>query len=569
MIDTNQLWDGVLAEMELSLSKANFSTWFRNTCIAKQEDSTIYVSVPNTFVRDWLINKYHKNILHILRNLDEGIRSIEYLISKIETREDKPKDLSFGKQITTANLGLNELYINKESNLNPKYTLDSFVVGSFNEVAYAAALAVMKEPGTKYNPLFIYGGTGLGKTHLIQAIGNHILQSRPLKNDVLERNLLLINDLPGVTVKAVLEPSKVPGAADLNLVAEAAPVNASFSYDNYNTRYTGPHETTTMVALNSSLRPGDQTQVNFTRASVFKQLYAIDLFNETPIGSNGARLKLDASLIETDSGFTLKPFDVIGRTKIISAFLREPIIRSRNTNFGLLQGFNYLDSESSILGTPSYTDHVRTFKVGAFFNNTDRWRGSNSFSVNLTQGLPLFGSTPGGAIFVSRQGASSNFTKMTFQATRLQGLTRRFSLLGVFTSQYSLNPLLTAEQFGFGGSGLGRGYNNSEIIGDSGVGASLELHLDTYPGFRFLQMAQFYVFYDIGKVWSQAIPAVEVTSFSASAASAGFGAQLIFNTHLSANTFIAEPLTRKLSTAVAINQNPSAPHIFFGITASV
>lgn len=182
MIDTKQLWDGVMVEMELSLSKANFNTWFRNTGIVKQEDGTIFVSVPNTFVRDWLINKYHKNILHILRNLDERIRAIEYTITKIETRDNKPKEMNFGRQIITSNLGLNELYINKDSNLNPKYTLDNFIVGSFNEVAYAAALAVMKDPGIKYNPLFIYGGTGLGKTHLIQSVGNYFRDNTNKKN---------------------------------------------------------------------------------------------------------------------------------------------------------------------------------------------------------------------------------------------------------------------------------------------------------------------------------------------------------------------------------------------------
>jgi len=186
MIETKQLWDGVLAEMELELSKANFSTWFRNTGIAKREEGTIFINVPNTFVRDWLINKYHKNILRILRNLDQEVRAIEYLISKIESREEKTKDLTFAKQINVSNLGLNDLYINKENNLNPKYTLDNFIVGSFNEVAYAAALAVMKEPGVKYNPLFIYGGTGLGKTHLIQSVGNYF------KNHTIRKNVFYI-----------------------------------------------------------------------------------------------------------------------------------------------------------------------------------------------------------------------------------------------------------------------------------------------------------------------------------------------------------------------------------------
>ncbi|MEK7091632.1 MAG: DnaA/Hda family protein, partial [Patescibacteria group bacterium] len=174
MIDNKQLWDGVLAEMEITLSKANFSTWFRNTAIHKQEDNIIFVGVPNTFVRDWLYNKYHKNILRILRTLDAEIRSIEYLISKLETREEtRPKELVFRNQTNLNELGLNELYINRDSNLNPRYTLASFIVGAFNEVAYAAAQAVMAEPGVKYNPLFIYGGTGLGKTHLIQSIGNY------------------------------------------------------------------------------------------------------------------------------------------------------------------------------------------------------------------------------------------------------------------------------------------------------------------------------------------------------------------------------------------------------------
>ena len=174
MIENKQLWDGVLAEMEITLSKANFSTWFKNTNISKQEDNIVYVGVPNTFVRDWLYNKYHKNIIRILRNLDQEIRSVEYLISKLETKEEvKPKELIFRNQTNINELGLNELYINRDSNLNPRYNLDSFIVGSFNEVAYAAAQAVMVNPGVKYNPLFIYGGTGLGKTHLIQSIGNY------------------------------------------------------------------------------------------------------------------------------------------------------------------------------------------------------------------------------------------------------------------------------------------------------------------------------------------------------------------------------------------------------------
>jgi chromosomal replication initiator protein len=176
MVENKNLWEGALAEIELSISKANFGTWFRNTYIAKQDSGIIYLSVPNAFVRDWMLNKYHKFILKALRNLNPEVRGLDYLIAKAEDR-NKPRPAEIFEKPTVNNqLGLNDLYVNRESNLNPKYTFDNFIVGSFNELAHAAGQAVIKNPGTNYNPLYIYGTTGVGKTHLIQSIGNQIIK---------------------------------------------------------------------------------------------------------------------------------------------------------------------------------------------------------------------------------------------------------------------------------------------------------------------------------------------------------------------------------------------------------
>jgi len=177
-MDNKDLWDNALAEIEVYVSKANFGTWFRNTAILKTEGGTVFLGVPNAFVKDWLSNKYHLSILKALRNHAEHIKQVEYIVTrgekiKIEEQPTKP--------IFRDQLELSELYVNKEDNLNPKYVFDSFIVGPFNETAYAAGQAIIKSPGTAYNPLYIYGGTGLGKTHLTQAIGNTIKQLYPNK----------------------------------------------------------------------------------------------------------------------------------------------------------------------------------------------------------------------------------------------------------------------------------------------------------------------------------------------------------------------------------------------------
>ncbi len=184
MLDNKNLWENALTEIELNVSRANFSTWFKNTYIAKQEDGIIHLGVPNAFVKEWLNNKYHKFILKSLRELNEHIRGLEYIVCKEGANNSnslKEEKVLINNQITTEQFPLNDLYINKEDNLNPKYTFESFIVGSFNELANAAAQAIIKKQGVIYNPLFIYGPTGLGKTHLLQAIGNYIKKTYPDK----------------------------------------------------------------------------------------------------------------------------------------------------------------------------------------------------------------------------------------------------------------------------------------------------------------------------------------------------------------------------------------------------
>jgi len=172
-IDHKKLWEDTLSHIELDVSKANFVTWFKNTTIQKFDSGVVYLAVPNTFVRDWLQNKYHNSILKALRENLESVRCIEYTIHKGIFPQTEGRPANIRQEPIIGQMELGELYVDKEDNLNPKYTFDTFIVGSFNELAYAASQAVIKNPGISYNPLFIYGGTGLGKTHLLQSIGNH------------------------------------------------------------------------------------------------------------------------------------------------------------------------------------------------------------------------------------------------------------------------------------------------------------------------------------------------------------------------------------------------------------
>lgn len=186
-MNTKQLWQAILGEMELLVSKPNFTTWFKQTYILSYKDDLIIIAVPNAFTKNWFEKKYRTLIYKALQNITENPSiKIDYKIMK-SSNNDNIDDAK--KQATQVNKDI--LF---KSGFNSNYTFNNFIVGKGNELAHAASMAVAKNPGKTYNPLFIYGGVGLGKTHLIQAIGNKILEKNPNKKILFISCEKFIND---------------------------------------------------------------------------------------------------------------------------------------------------------------------------------------------------------------------------------------------------------------------------------------------------------------------------------------------------------------------------------------
>jgi chromosomal replication initiator protein len=191
------LWQAVLGEIELSVSRGNFVTWFKNTQLIRYKDSVLVVGVPNVFVKNQLERKFNDMIVAVLAKNGTSPERIEYKIhTGLPPQLRRDESAVFKDQIATKaddsqmrissspRPAISKFTHSYRQGLNERYTFENFVVGAGNELAYAACQAIALKPGKKYNPLFIYGGVGIGKTHLIQAVGNSILAAKPSANVV-------------------------------------------------------------------------------------------------------------------------------------------------------------------------------------------------------------------------------------------------------------------------------------------------------------------------------------------------------------------------------------------------
>lgn len=413
-------------------------------------------------------------------------------------------------------------------------------------------------------------GNARGAQRLILAYGNKIANSRPIQIKVMEKYLRLANEIPGVQVKAILEPSKTQvGASDLNLAVQEQVLNGSLSYDNYGTLYIGPLQVTASVAANSILRSGDSTRLTYLSATHGKQLHYLDISHQTPLGSNGMQLTVGGNQSLTAPGLNLEPLQTQGKANTYYSSVQYPVIRSASQDLTLDGGFTYLDSQSTILDKAVllYNDHIRPVKFGGTYNFADRFSGTNASALHIEQGLNILGASSNPNSFTtSRFGADGIFTKINAQIVHIQPFFKRFSLLTLAQGQYSFNPLLSAEQFGFGGSQVGRGYDPAEILGDRGAAGSVELRADAYPqGFIFKSM-QFYTYYDAGVVWN--IKNVANTKQKQSATSTGGGVRFALSKLITGNLMYTQVLTKSIASESIIGRG-RAPKIYFSLVASL
>ena len=183
-MDAKQVWRAALGELQVSLSPANYETWLRDTSLVEVDDNRFRIAVPNGFAKDWLETRYRSLISQTLARIVGYSVSVDFVVSATPEGEAPPGASGTG---SSQQVRLEPGRVGGEggsANLNPRYTFANFIVGSANRLAHAASLSVAERPGHAYNPLFLYGGVGLGKTHLMHAIGNQVIAKFPRKKVV-------------------------------------------------------------------------------------------------------------------------------------------------------------------------------------------------------------------------------------------------------------------------------------------------------------------------------------------------------------------------------------------------
>lgn len=409
-----------------------------------------------------------------------------------------------------------------------------------------------------------------GARCIVKDYGQNIAKAKPLDIARMEKYLTLANEIPGTQVKAVLTPSKKKtGAADLLLDTTNKIFTGYVSYDNYGTLYIGPQQWTANLGLNSAINSGDATNITFVKTPKGGELGYWDINYLGALNAEGTKYVLGGTRVHTHPLFVLRSSQIDGLNDNYYSNLIVPVIRTRSQTLNYTVGFNYLDSNTTILDQELYQDHLRNLDLGFNYSFADRWLGANSIAANFRQGLPILGYSSNynpDTATTSRPGGRGDYTKMGFQASRLQALFSRTNLMGSIRGQWAFNPLLSSEQFTFGGSSIGRGYDPAELIGDRGVAGSLELRYDWAIDKFYIQNLQFYTFYDAGEIWN--LKTASGTPFNLSATSTGIGVRFAMTRSISGNVMWTQVLTKSIAAEDFIHQG-RRPRVFFSVVAAL
>ena len=397
---------------------------------------------------------------------------------------------------------------------------------------------------------------------LVERYMSRIPESRPVNIADIERYLLLMNDLPGISGTGVLRPSgSEVGAAELVVTAQRKRFDGFALMDNRGSEFTGENGAALGLSANSFTPFGEQTELVLFAALDDEEQRVAQVTYEQQIGSDGLKVRGLASYGDSEPGGSIEALQVEQETLLLSFETEYPYIRSRRFNFSVSAGFDYIEQDSELFGgsLTVVDDSLRVLHATAFFDYRDSFNGANSAEIGIRQGLPILGASEDGDNTLSRVEGDGTFTSINAEVARLQRITSEFNVLARVGGQYGGTELLSTEEFEIGGLTFGRGYDPSELTGDSGLGASVELQFSQAPGWTFLQSYQFYAFYDFGVVWNTD----SNTPGQESLASAGIGVRTNLTDWLFADFEVAQPLTRELENR---SDNRDSERYFFRIT---
>ena len=505
----------------------------------------------------------------ILQDVPEGAESLCFVLQNIEiegTSAYNAQDLqSVYGEMVGQEICLDDLY-RIATRLTQKYRNEGYILTQ----VYVPPQTI--ENGTaRLNVLEGYlenvtveAGANVDESEmgLIRAYASGIETGKALNAEELERYLLLINDLPGLSARSVLGASATAtGAATLRIIVERDQYDGLVSVDNHGSRYLGPIQGVAAVSANSLLGWNERLTAQFAAAPYDDELFFGFFGYEMPVNKYGTTFNLDFSHIKTKPGYTLEEFNVKGIAQNITARVTHPFIRSREQNLYGYAMFDWRDITSKNNLELTREDRIRALRVGTTYEFMDTfWRvGVNSLNFELSQGLDVLGATDKGDLNISRTFGDPQFTKFNAEFQRLQGLTSNLNLLFKARGQISNNALLSAEEFGVGGVDIGRAYDPSEIIGDEGIAGKLELQWNQPYQWNAVNDYQLFSFVDSGRVWND--DATTSSTKTDTVTSAGFGIRADFLTDAHAEFAVAFPLNRDIET-----QDDKDPRFYFSLS---
>ena len=364
------------------------------------------------------------------------------------------------------------------------------------------------------------GDIGPAGTQVLRFL-RHLTEVRPISTAALERWLLLAQDIPGITLRAVLRPSVTePGALSLVAQVERQAVGGLLSADNRGFRLTGPEQGVAVLDFNSFTEFGERTEVTLYHTNGNTQNFG-QASTEAYVGGSGLRARLYGGYGEANPSGFLRSVGYHGTTTVFGGSLTYPLIRSRQQTLNISGTLDAVetritttvpDAAGSLQGGQ---DRLRIARLAADYALQDGWLGNdrpaiNTVSVRLSQGIPGLG-TSSGDLRAPRLGERVDFTKAVFDLSRTQTLFQPWAdasvtLKGRVTGQVSGSVLPPAEKFFLGGSEINRGFYSGEVTGDNALAWQLELQLNTTYNITAFERpinlaAQFYAFYDRGKTW--------------------------------------------------------------------